>query len=61
MLKAVEKFKLIKYYSCYLRGYTDARMLLVDLANEKVYTNKAGKKAAELYQRVLADVKAGKA
>lgn len=36
-------------------------MVLVDLANEKVYTNKAGKKAAELYQRVLADVKAGKA
>ena len=28
-------------------------MVLVDLANEKVYTNKAGKKAAELYQRVL--------
>ena len=61
MLKAVQKFKFVKYYSFYLRGYSEARMVLVDLANEKVYTNKAGKKAAELYQRVLADVKAGKA
>ena len=61
LVKAVQKFKFVKYYSFYLRGYSEARMVLVDLANEKVYTNKAGKKAAELYQRVLADVKAGKA
>ena len=31
-MKAVQKFKFVKYYSFYLRGYSEARMVLVDLA-----------------------------
>ncbi|MGE5631067.1 MAG: hypothetical protein ACM3TR_08235 [Caulobacteraceae bacterium] len=48
--KAVEKLKHSKAYRYYLRGWCDVRLICVDLGNQEVITNKAGKRVKKVYQ-----------
>ncbi|KRQ87160.1 hypothetical protein ABG79_00958 [Caloramator mitchellensis] len=46
----VEKFKYNKSYMFYLHGWSEIRLLLVDLVNMRVYTNKAGKGVKKVFE-----------
>jgi len=48
--KIVEKHSYSRAYSFYLRGWCDVRLVLVDLADNQVVTNKAGKRLIKVYQ-----------
>ncbi|MCI2047358.1 MAG: hypothetical protein LKJ90_06550 [Faecalibacterium sp.] len=49
-IRAVQHVKQTKFYRFYLRGYSEARMVLVDLENRRLYTNAAGKTLKKVYQ-----------
>ncbi|GAA0739431.1 hypothetical protein [Clostridium oceanicum] len=51
MKNYVKKFKFAKAYKFYWYGWCDIRLVLVDLANEQVVTNKAGKIVRKVYQK----------
>ncbi len=48
--KTVEKFSHSKAYMFYLRGWCDVRLVCVDLADENIITNRAGRKVKKVYQ-----------
>lgn len=52
-IRAVQKFRFTRFYRFYLRGYSEGRLLLVDLENEKLYTNAAGRGLKKLYRLAL--------
>jgi len=45
----IKKFKYTKPYKMYLHGWSDIRLLLVDLSNNIVITNKEGKRVRKVY------------
>jgi hypothetical protein len=45
----VKKFNYSKYYKFYLQGYSDVRLVVVDLTNKSVITNKKGKEVKKVY------------
>jgi hypothetical protein len=51
--KAVEQCRMTKYYQFYLRGYSEIRVLLVDLETGTMTTNKAGRDLKKLYTLAL--------
>lgn len=46
----VKNFKYSKAFMFYLKGWCDIRLVCIDLLNESVITNKAGKKVNKVYQ-----------
>ncbi|HYE83403.1 MAG TPA: hypothetical protein VEG39_14700 [Clostridia bacterium] len=48
--KIVERYSYSKVYSFYLKGWCDVRLICIDLDNNEVVTNKAGKKVKKVYQ-----------
>jgi len=48
--KAVRKYSCSKAYLFYLRGWCDVRFICVDLNNNEIITNKAGKRVKKVYQ-----------
>lgn len=51
--KAVEACRMTKYYQFYLRGYSELRVILVDLETRTMTTNKAGRSLKKLYGLAL--------
>ena len=45
----IKKFKFNKPYKLYFHGWSDIRLLLVDLSNNLVISNKQGKKVKKVY------------
>jgi hypothetical protein len=48
--KIIEKYSYSKAYSFYLKGWCDVRLLCIDLNNNEIITNKAGKRVQKVYQ-----------
>lgn len=59
--KAVKKFKFEKGYMHNIRGYSQARLAVASMEDERICLNSAGRTLKKLYKGVFADVKAGKA
>ncbi len=55
---SVRKYNYNKAYSFYLRGWCDVRLICVDLNNNEVITNKAGKRVQKVYQITPGNMKA---
>lgn len=53
--KHIEKYRYSKVYSFYLKGWCDVRLICIDLDNNEVVTNKAGKKVKMVYQSALSE------
>ncbi len=51
--RAVEACRMTKYYRFYLRGYSELRVILVDLETGTMTTNRAGRSLKKLYGLVL--------
>lgn len=51
--KAVQACRMTKYYQFYLRGYSELRVILVDLETGAMTTNKAGRSLKKLYGMAL--------
>lgn len=51
--KAVEACRMTKYYQFYLRGYSELRVILVDLETRTMTANKAGRSLKKLYGLAL--------
>ena len=49
VVKLIESFKHTKYYKFLLQGYSDVRLLAVDLSNKKVFSNKVGKEVKKVF------------
>lgn len=49
--KYVKKFKFAKAYKFYWFGWCDIRLVLIDLKNKEVITNKAGKFVKKVYEK----------
>lgn len=49
--KYVKKFKFAKAYRFYWFGWCDIRLILIDLKNQEVITNKAGKFVKKVYEK----------
>lgn len=48
--RVAEKFSHSKAYMFYLRGWCDVRLVCIDLSEECVITNKAGRKVRKVYE-----------
>jgi len=53
IIKIISKFKYTKPYLFYFHGWSDIRLIIVDLKNNSVYTNSEGKKVKKVYQPTL--------
>lgn len=53
ILKTITKFKFTKPYLFYLHGWSDIRLIFIDLQNENIITNREGKKVKKVYQSTL--------
>lgn len=51
--QAVERCRQTRYYQFYMRGYSEVRMILVDLENQTLTTNRAGRSLKKLYKLAL--------
>lgn len=51
--KAVQACRMTKYYQFYLRGYSELRVILVDLETGTMTTNRAGRSLKKLYGMAL--------
>jgi hypothetical protein len=51
--QAVERCKSTKFYQFYLRGYSEVRVILVDLETGTLTTNKAGRSLKKMYKFAL--------
>lgn len=51
--KQIHKFKFEKGYQLNIRGYSQGRLLVVDLKNNKIYHNYQGRKLKKLYTNVF--------
>lgn len=58
--RAVKKFKFEKSYMHSIRGYSQARIAVASMEDEKVCVNGMGRSLKKLYREVFAEVKAGK-
>lgn len=58
--KAVRKFRFEKSYMHSIRGYSQARIAVASMEDEKVFVNGAGRKLKKMYADVFQDVRDGK-
>lgn len=49
----LKKYKYIKNYQFTLKGYSEGRLIMVDLKNQQVWTNKAAKPLQKVYAKVF--------
>lgn len=50
VIDLVKKFKYSKSYKFYLYGWSEIRLILIDVKSQRVITNKPGKKVIKVYQ-----------
>lgn len=55
VIKAVKHYRFEKGYQFNIRGYSQGRMVLVDLASNRVYFNYQGRKMKKLFLSVIND------
>lgn len=60
VLRQLKKYRFDKGYCFHMRGFSQARLIAVSMADEKVHTNFAGSKSQSLYREVFQDVRAKK-
>lgn len=60
VIRKLKHYSFDKGYQMNLRGFSQARLVAASMADQKVYTNFAGRKLKELYHSVFQDVNAGK-
>jgi hypothetical protein len=53
LIRKIRRYRYDKSYLFSLRGYSQGRMIAVDLPNNKVYTSPAAKDVAGFYRQVL--------
>jgi len=53
IIKIISKFKYTKSYLFYLHGWSDIRLIFIDLEDNKIFTNKEGRKVKKVYQSAL--------
>lgn len=58
--KSVKKFKFEKSYMHSIRGYSQARIAVASMEDEKVCVNSMGRSLRKLYREVFGEVKSGK-
>ena len=58
-LRAVKRFRFQKFYHFYLRGYSEGRIVLVDLEGKKIYTSRDGRVLRKFQQSVLKKLAGG--
>lgn len=51
--KLIRKFKFMKNYRFTIRGYCDARIVVFDLKNKKLYGNGAAREIIKGYKKIL--------
>lgn len=56
VIKIISKFKYTKSYLFYLHGWSDIRLVLIDLQANRIITNKEGKKVKKVYQNTLLNI-----
>ena len=49
----IEKYKFERSYLFSVRGYVQSRVVLVDMKNKEIITNKMGRKLRKLYKHFL--------
>lgn len=55
----MKRFRFQKFYHFYLRGYSEGRIVLVDLEGKKIYTNRDGRVLRKFQQSVLKKLAGG--
>lgn len=50
VIHIIRSFKFTKPYKLYLHGWSEIRLIVVDLSKQVVITNRAGKKVKKVYQ-----------
>lgn len=60
VIEAVQKYKYERSFLFTIRGTTQGHMVLVDLENERVYTNKVSRKLKPVYEKIFQHVREGK-
>lgn len=60
MISMVKHYHYTKYYKLYTRGYSEARIVLVDIGNQKIHTNRAAHELKKLFKNVFKDLTKGK-
>ena len=53
LIRKIQRFRYDKSYLFSLRGYSQGRLVAIDLPNQKVYTSPAAKDVAGFYRQVL--------
>ena len=53
LIRKIQRFRYDKSYLFSLRGYSQGRLIAIDLPNNKVYTSPAAKDVAGFYRQVL--------
>lgn len=51
-INKIKKFKYEKFYRFYFQGFCEIRLFAVDIENNKVFSNKAGKSFKKVYQPI---------
>lgn len=59
-VKAIKKSYFEKGYNMNIRGYSQSHMNLVSVEEQKVYTNRAGKKSRKMLEDIFEEVKQNK-
>lgn len=60
VISKIKHYHFTKYYKFYTRGYSEARVILVDTSSKKVYTNPAAREMKKLCKKVFDDLTKGK-
>ena len=53
IIERVKKYKFEKTYLFSIRGYTQSRVVLIDMDNKNIYTNRLGKNLEKLYKHLI--------
>lgn len=53
VIKKVQKYRFEKTYLFSIRGYVQSRVILIDMDNKNIFTNKLGKKMEKLYNHLI--------
>ena len=53
VISKIKKFKYMKNYRFTIRGYCDARLLVFDMKNKKIYGNSAGRDLMKGYKKIF--------
>ena len=53
LVRDIENFKFKKNYLFQIRGYAEGRLIVVDLKNKEIYTNKKARELKDFYKKTI--------